>query len=122
MLAGTWTVWLPPGYEAVEEDRRWQGPHRPEITISRRLFGPLGRDPGQKAFNPFVAQDWLTLADEQGEFHPAESNSFRGQSSPGGMPLDGYPRLERAELGNIGRPSGADKIRASPLVAIMGRE
>ena len=77
MLPGSWTAWLPPGYKAVEEDRRWQGPHRPELTISRRLFGPLGRDTGQKAFNPFLAQDWLTLADGQGEFYPAEGNSSR---------------------------------------------
>ena len=84
VLAGTWTVCLPPGFEAVEEDRRWQGPHRPEITISRRLFGPLGRDPGQKAFNPFLAKDWLTLADEQGEFHPAENNSSRDNHIPAG--------------------------------------
>ncbi|MGA2799604.1 MAG: hypothetical protein ABSE63_18635, partial [Thermoguttaceae bacterium] len=84
VLAGTWSVWLPPGYEAVEANRRWQGPYRAEITISRRLFGPLGRDPEQKAFNPFVAQDWLTLAGEQGEFHPAESNSSRDKHLPAG--------------------------------------
>ncbi|MGA2063059.1 MAG: hypothetical protein ABSG67_21515, partial [Thermoguttaceae bacterium] len=87
VLSCTWSVWLPPGYEAVEEDRRRQGPHGPEITISRRLFGPLGRDPGQKAFNPFVAQDWLTSADGQGEFQPAESNSLLDKHLPAGCRL-----------------------------------
>ncbi len=83
-LAGTWTVWLPPGYEAVGEDQRWQGPHRPEITFSRRLLGPLGRDPGQKVFNPFAAQDWLALAATSDEPNPAPSNAFRIDHIPTG--------------------------------------
>jgi len=47
-----WTVWLPPGYEALEAPA-WPG------NWSRRMLGVLGRDTRESPFNPFSARDWL---------------------------------------------------------------
>ena len=58
VVAGQWTLWVPPGYEAPgapESQARW---HR---SWSQRLFGPLGRPRRSHVFNPFRADDWTGL-------------------------------------------------------------
>ncbi len=89
VLASSWTVWLPPGYEFVGTDRRWQAQQGPDITYSKRLFGPFGRNPGQKAFNPLVADDWLALADDGPQLQTAPTKpAWNHDNLPGFQPAD----------------------------------
>ena len=61
VLSCQWTVWLPPGYQAVDPDVHWQ-PRRPEpLTWTQRLFGPLGREAASAPFNPLSLNDWFNL-------------------------------------------------------------
>ncbi|MGQ9576098.1 MAG: hypothetical protein ACUVUC_12345 [Thermoguttaceae bacterium] len=60
MLERTWTVWLPPGYQASWGDLSGVV-GSPAMTIGQRLFGPLGRGPGFKPFRPWSVADWGRL-------------------------------------------------------------
>jgi hypothetical protein len=46
VLEKSWTVWLPPGYEVVGKNPAELHESSPEILPAERLFGPLGRLPG----------------------------------------------------------------------------
>ncbi len=82
VLAGAWTVWLPLGFEVVAEDSPWQAPHGPQISFSRRLFGPWGRDAAEVPLQSLVAAESSHRLTE-------ESKSFWIQDSPAGcQPAD----------------------------------
>ncbi len=68
VLARHWTVWLPPGFEAYGADPRFQSSRAPQPNWSRRLFGPLGREPGAKPFDPL---------DEENDFSRSASSAVR---------------------------------------------
>ena len=62
VLARTWTVWLPPGYQATERFLRGQRGTAPPMTFAQRLFGPLGQGAVARPFRPWAAEDWVRLA------------------------------------------------------------
>ncbi|MBN2577593.1 MAG: hypothetical protein JXB10_01195 [Pirellulales bacterium] len=57
LLDQSWTLWLPPGYEAVDKTADSQDFFRP-IPPARRLFGPLERASPQGAFCGRDADRW----------------------------------------------------------------
>lgn len=58
VMQSEWTLWLPPGYEAVGSGpQRWEGIGASR-SIRERLFGPLARAAGSPRFRPWVAEDW----------------------------------------------------------------
>ncbi|HEY4759814.1 MAG TPA: hypothetical protein VIH42_04465, partial [Thermoguttaceae bacterium] len=75
MLWGTWILWLPPGFEVVAEDPCMQTPFSMKKSYSRRLFGPLGRNPDQEAFHPLVVGDWLAFPKDLKQSQLAQDNA-----------------------------------------------
>ena len=60
-LERTWSVWLPPGYEAVSDDRLLSPSPAGRVGWDERLFGlPLVRR-NRSPFNPFSTADWRKL-------------------------------------------------------------
>lgn len=57
-----WSVWLPPGYEITDADRRAPIDELSPPTWSQRLFGPLGRGETSHVFNPLVGSDWREIS------------------------------------------------------------
>ena len=53
ILSRHWMVWLPPSHEARGLDLQSS-----RLTWFQRLFGPLGREPGDTPFDPLKARDW----------------------------------------------------------------
>ena len=89
VLAGSWTVWLPPGFEVVGTNQCRPAPSATEITLSRRLFGPLGRNPEQTVFNPLMAKDWFALFNNEIPSQLAENqSSLSSDNPPGFQPVD----------------------------------
>ncbi len=77
IVAGQWTVWLPPGYETFDPDLRWQADRTPQISFSRRLFGPLGRDTGRMPFNPLSVKSWTGVFGNYNDRQEAERKTER---------------------------------------------
>jgi hypothetical protein len=50
LLAGTWTIWLPAEFSAVETGST---PLASALHVRQRLFGPLGRPSAAIVYNPF---------------------------------------------------------------------
>jgi hypothetical protein len=86
VLGGTWTAWLPPGFEIVGGDSPSLSTQRPTSSWSRRLFGPLGRDAGQEVFHPPSAgqTDNSFIPASSGHKIAVEGKTFRAGSGPGG--------------------------------------
>jgi len=53
-----WSVWLPTGYELLGSDVTRRGKPADRLSWCGRLFGPLGREPGQPVFDPTSAEQW----------------------------------------------------------------
>ncbi len=58
VLSRRWKVWMPAGYELAESDDRWESPAIDPPTWSQRLFGPLGRPPRARTFDPLAVESW----------------------------------------------------------------
>ena len=61
MLSRQWTIWLPPGYEALLDDHQAPVSRPNRLSWSRRLFGPLGRSADQRPADPFDPDCWARL-------------------------------------------------------------
>jgi hypothetical protein len=64
-LSRQWTIWLPPGYEALLGDYQPQASWSSSLSWPRRLFGPLGRPANQGPPDPFNPEDWARLFGRQ---------------------------------------------------------
>ncbi len=95
VLACQWTVWLPSGYDAAPSAQHRQRRHRPELTWTQRLFGPLGRNAASAPFDPFHLPDWFDLLGA-GSIQQAAMNKARRvlQNLGGG---DGSSQTKEAE-------------------------
>ncbi len=61
VVARHWTVWLPPGYEVLDSDLRWQPWPVSARRWSERLLGAVGCRPDRSPFDPLVAEDWRRM-------------------------------------------------------------
>jgi len=77
VLKASWTAWLAPGYQAGSACPAQQWPRAPALSISQRLFGPLGRPAHSPRFRPSVADDWSRWADQWRQNARARRNAER---------------------------------------------
>jgi hypothetical protein len=92
VLSCQWTVWLPPGYQAVDF-RAPSQPHSPgPLTWRQRLFGPLGREAGSAPFNPLDLNDWFELSEGRSSRSAAVVTARRVVEGLGAATLDARNR------------------------------
>ena len=92
VLSCQWTVWLPPGYQAVDF-RAPSQPHSPgPLTWRQRLFGPLGREAGSAPFNPLDLNDWFKLSEGRSSRSAAVVTARRVVEGLGAATLDARNR------------------------------
>jgi hypothetical protein len=86
VLAQSWSVWLPPGYEAYGPQLRRQPSAPARLTWSQRLFGPLGRAAGQRTFDPLEATARLFAPAKTADSPPSPMETPQGPPREPGSP------------------------------------
>jgi hypothetical protein len=61
VLSSNWRLWLPEGYEAVAGQSPGIPLFAPRESLGKTLWGPLGRNPGDRPFRLFSAEDWTAI-------------------------------------------------------------
>jgi len=76
-LSRQWTIWLPPGYEALLDDHEPHSSWSGSLSWPQRLFGPLGRPANQDPPDPFNPEDWARLLGCQPTRKSAEARAVQ---------------------------------------------
>ena len=61
VLSRHWTVWLPPGYEALAGAGGTDFRPATGSSLPQRLFGPLGRAASETPIDPFAPKEWSRI-------------------------------------------------------------
>ncbi len=75
VLSRRWTVWLPPGYRATNDNRNAWPRHENNYTWKQRIFGALAALPEQPPFRLFSAEDWSSLFGREKDEDPSTLNA-----------------------------------------------
>ena len=109
-LARTWTVWLPPGYQAADGSLPGRRAAGPSMAFAKRLFGPLGREAGSGPFRFWRAEDWARLVARYPEQASASALARQLLEQLGAAETSQQqPVAGSGEAGSGGREAGGER-------------
>ncbi|MBN2473676.1 MAG: hypothetical protein JXB62_03635 [Pirellulales bacterium] len=115
-----WTVWLPPGYEAVDPNLCPQTPPLSSLSWSQRLFGPLGRSGEAASFDPFSPEHWSSRASQRRAQHLAQRKAERLLQTLGALIAKGAAGPEGSGL-DWGRLLASESVHVPEVSLLVDR-
>jgi hypothetical protein len=88
VMSRTWSLWLPPDYEARLSGNGLNTDSVAPLSFAERLFGGLGRSERSRIFNPLSRQAWLDLFGGQGELEGARAAAEQFIQNLGNVAVD----------------------------------
>ena len=98
VLASTWTVWLPPEYEALTPIWKFGPDTSREAGWTERLFGPFGRPLGAAPFDPLAPESWSAPLGDDPQRLQAEARAGRVVQSLARRAADEFARDASSRL------------------------
>jgi len=112
VLAQTWSVWLPPGYRALDAEGGPQWPECSSLGIRQRLFGPLARPQDQAPADPLRPSTCVPVVQRWQQRGQAADRARAWLEAVGRR----VPRPGEAAAGDFGRLFAASRLGSVGLL------